>query len=101
MAYLGLADSLKGMQKIDKAIEAYSKVIELDAVSQSVGLMKRGLLYMQLKQNDKALTDFNLLVTITEENPHDSSTSLSKAYFYKAKALKKLNNMNDSVIYFE
>ena len=26
---------------------------------------------------------------------------MSKAYFYKAKALKKLNNMNDAVIYFE
>ena len=29
------------------------------------------------------------------------SGSLSKAYFYKAKALKKMNNMSDSVLYFE
>jgi tetratricopeptide (TPR) repeat protein len=69
MAYLGLADSLKGMEKLDKAIEAYSKVIELDSVSQSVGLMKRGLLYMQLKHNEKALVDFNMLVAIAEDNP--------------------------------
>ncbi len=29
------------------------------------------------------------------------STSMSKAYFYKAKALKKMNNMGDAVLYFE
>jgi hypothetical protein len=29
------------------------------------------------------------------------NTSLSKAYFYKAKALKKLNNYNDAILYFE
>lgn len=28
-------------------------------------------------------------------------TSLSKAYFYKAKALKKVDNMGDAVLYFE
>lgn len=26
---------------------------------------------------------------------------MSKAYFYKAKALKKMNNLNDAIIYFE
>ena len=29
------------------------------------------------------------------------TTSLSKAYFYKAKALKKINNWGDSILYFE
>jgi len=36
-----------------------------------------------------------------DENPEFTQTSLSKSYFYKAKALKKMNNMNDSVLYFE
>ena len=36
-----------------------------------------------------------------EQNQDFQSISLSKAYFYKAKALKKMNNMNDSVLYFE
>ena len=26
---------------------------------------------------------------------------MSKSYFYKAKALKKLNNCNDAILYFE
>jgi tetratricopeptide (TPR) repeat protein len=39
---------------------------------------------------------------MAENNCSDmGSTSLSKAYFYKAKALKKMNNLTDSVIYFE
>jgi len=35
MGYLGQADSLKGLGKIEKAIESYSKVIELDPQSMS------------------------------------------------------------------
>ena len=38
---------------------------------------------------------------IAEKNPADCTTSLSKAYFYKAKALKKMGNYCDSVLYFE
>lgn len=39
---------------------------------------------------------------MAEEQDNDFlSVSLSKAYFYKAKALKKMSNMNDSVLYFE
>lgn len=64
--------------------------------------MKRGLLYLQQKKNEEALKDFNKLTEMAEdENPEFTQTSLSKAYFYKAKALKKMNNMNDSVLYFE
>ena len=61
-----------------------------------------GLLYLQLKKNEEALEDFSKLSSLAEEAHQDYlSTSLSKAYFYKAKALKKLNNFNDSVLYFE
>ena len=64
--------------------------------------MKRGLLYLQQKKNEDALVDFNNLTELAEDENHESQqTSLSKAYFYKAKALKKMNNMNDSVLYFE
>lgn len=66
------------------------------------GLMKRGLLFLQQKKNEEALKDFNQLTELAEGQRQDfGSSSLSKAYFYKAKALKKMNNMNDSVIYFE
>ena len=64
--------------------------------------MKRGLLFLQLKQNEEGLRDFNQLIEKTEEQQEGYlNISLSKAYYYKAKTLKKLNNMNDAVIYFE
>ncbi len=30
-----------------------------------------------------------------------TNIAVSKSYFYKAKALKKLNNCNDAILYFE
>ena len=48
------------------------------------------------------MKDFNKLTEMAESQKREfSSISLSKAYFYKAKALKKMNNLNDAVIYFE
>ena len=67
--------------------------------------MKRGLLYLTMKNSELALQDFTKLTEIAEEhNLRPGATpnnSLSKAYFYKAKALKKLSNLNDAVLYFE
>ena len=64
--------------------------------------MKRGLLLLELKKNEDALCDFNKLIEMAEDKSADfQSVSLSKAYVYKAKALKKMNNLNASVLYFE
>lgn len=87
--------------------------------------MKRGILYLQMKNNERALEDFNRLCDIAEKESDDQATQLegtqlagtasmpgiqqnqgrsiavSKSYFYKAKALKKLNNCNDGILYFE
>lgn len=46
------------------------------------------------------MEDFTKLTEIAEEANH-TSNALSKAYFYKAKALKKINNLNDAILYFE
>lgn len=62
--------------------------------------MKRGLLLLQMKMNEEALKDFTNLTNLAEEN-NQPSPALSKAYFYKAKALKKVNNLSDSILYFE
>ena len=40
-------------------------------------------------------------MTEIAEESNQPPTALSKAYFYKAKALKKLNNLNDAILYFE
>ena len=102
MGYLGHGDSLKGLGRIEEAIKSYSRVIEVEPQSISQGLMKRGLLLLELKKNEDALKDFNKLIEMAEDKSTDfQSVSLSKAYFYKAKALKKMNNLNDSVLYFE
>jgi hypothetical protein len=49
------------------------------------------------------LEDFNKLCDDAEKENQDGSGSqaVSKSYFYKAKALKKLNNCNDAILYFE
>jgi len=62
--------------------------------------MKRGILYLQMKQSDKAFEDFNKLCDIAESD-QNPQISLSKAYFYKAKALKKIDNLDDSMLHFE
>jgi len=53
-----------------------------------------------MKLNEQALQDFTKLTDIAEES-NQPSPALSKAYFYKAKALKKINNLSDSILYFE
>ena len=40
-------------------------------------------------------------MTEIAEESNQPSQALSKAYFYKAKALKKLNNLSDAILYFE
>lgn len=55
---------------------------------------------LQMKMNKEALTDFDKLTLLAEES-NQPSPALSKAYFYKAKALKKMNNLSDSILYFE
>ena len=62
--------------------------------------MKRGLLFLQMKMSEQALEDFNKL-TEHAEGANQPAAALSRAYFYKAKALKKLNNLSDAILYFE
>lgn len=53
-----------------------------------------------MKFNEQALNDFTQLTEIAEEGSV-STSAISKAYFYKAKALKKMENLNDALLYFE
>ena len=46
------------------------------------------------------MQDFTKLTEIAEDS-NQPPAALSKAYFYKAKALKKMNNLNDAILYFE
>lgn len=57
------------------------------------GFMKRGILYLQMKEYESALSDFSNLVELDDFN--------SKAYYYRAKALEKLGNYEDAVLSFE
>ena len=71
---------------------SFSKAIEVDSKTVSQGLMKRGLLFLQMKMSEQALEDFNKL-TEHAEGVNQPAAALSRAYFYKAKALKKLNGV--------
>ena len=91
---------MKGIGNYNEALVSFSKAIEVDSKTVSQGLMKRGLLFLQMKMSEQALQDFNKLTEIAE-GTEQPATALSKAYFYKAKALKKLNNLSDAILYFE
>ena len=54
-----------------------------------------------MKYSEQALEDFNKLCDLAEQQNPQSSTAISKAYFYKAKALKKMENPNDAILHFE
>ena len=66
LGYLGQGDSLKGIGNYNGALQSYSKAIEIDTTCMQQGLMKRGILYLQMKYNDKALEDFNKLCELAE-----------------------------------
>lgn len=53
---------------LDKALELFSKALELDPQGKSA-LYERGVLYTNLKQLDLALFDFNKLIEIEDDNP--------------------------------
>jgi len=68
MGYLGQGDSLKGIGNYNGALQSYTKAIEIDQQTITQGLMKRGLLYLQMKYSEKALMDFNQLTDLAEES---------------------------------
>ena len=54
-----------------------------------------------MKYNEQALEDFNKLCDLAESQVPQSHIAISKSYFYKAKALKKMDNHNDAILHFE
>ncbi len=66
LGYLGQGDSLKGIGNYNGAFLSYSKAIEVDPTCESQGLMKRGILYLQMKYSEKALEDFSRLCDLAE-----------------------------------
>lgn len=53
LGYLGLGDSLKGIGNYNGALSSYSEAIGVDGNGCGhQGLMKRGILYLQMKYNE-------------------------------------------------
>lgn len=67
LGFLGQGDSLKGMGNFNGALVSYAQAIEVDSKTVSQGLMKRGLLYLTMKNSELALQDFTKLTEIAEE----------------------------------
>jgi len=55
------------MGNLNGALVSYAQAIEVDGKTVSQGLMKRGMLYLQMKNSDLALQDFTKLTEIAEE----------------------------------
>ena len=75
LGYLGQGDSLKGIGNYNGALQSYTKAIEIDLSCMQQGLMKRGILYLQMKYNDKALEDFDKLCELAEK---ESAETIAK-----------------------
>jgi len=93
LGLLGQGDALKGIGNYQGALSSYTNAIEVDKESQKQGYMKRGILHLQMRNYSSALEDFNKLIELDDFN--------AKAYFYRAKALEKLNSYDDAVLSFE
>jgi tetratricopeptide (TPR) repeat protein len=52
LGLLGQGDAYRGIGKLEKALHSYSEAIEVDKESQKQALMKRGILYLQMAQNN-------------------------------------------------
>jgi tetratricopeptide (TPR) repeat protein len=72
LGYLGQGDSLKGIGNYNGALQSYTKAVEIDSTCMQQGLMKRGILYLQMKYNDKALEDFDKLCELAEKESADT-----------------------------
>ena len=90
---MGQGDALKGIGNYQGAISSYTNAIDVDAESQKQGYMKRGIIYIQMRDYRSALNDFTQLIELDDFN--------AKAYFYRAKSLEKLKNYDDAVLCFE
>ena len=55
---MGQGDALKGIGNYNGALMSYSKAAEVDFQCKRQALMKRGILYLQMKYYDEALKDF-------------------------------------------
>lgn len=84
---------MKGIGNYQGAISSYTNAIDVDTESQKQGYMKRGILYIQMRDYSQALDDFTKLIELDDFN--------AKAYFYRAKSLEKLKNYDDAVLSFE
>jgi tetratricopeptide (TPR) repeat protein len=81
LGYLGQGDSLKGIGNYNAALNSYTSALSLDDNTTVQALMKRGILYHQMKYYDLALEDFSKLLEFEENN--------CRALFFKAKVLQK------------
>ena len=72
LGYLGLGDSLRGMQKIQEALASYKIAINIDKSSHKSGknlwfliylaYLKRGTLLYQLKMYELAIADLEKVI---------------------------------------
>jgi tetratricopeptide (TPR) repeat protein len=84
-------------EQYEKAIDDYSKVIELNPLSKCEPYYNRGLAYFRLFEFDKALADFNKAVELKPEN-EDAREFLIFLYYYSHQYDKVLSECKKSWI---
>ena len=90
--YLGLADSLIGMGDYQYAMNVLEQAFK-DPESHALALLKRGKMYFENQEFQRALKDLDRVLDLQKENV--------EAFYYRAFALLGLNNIIDAGLCLE
>ncbi|KAM3146723.1 hypothetical protein pb186bvf_001253 [Paramecium bursaria] len=93
IAYVGAAEAQKALNMVQASIESYNKAVECEDGQQKTALLKRSLLFIELKEYQKAMDDINILV---ELSPQDSS-----ALYLRGFVQAKQNQIQDAILSYE
>ena len=92
IGYLGLSESLLGMNDIPKALKVLEQATKHPSALTQV-LSQRGKIFFQTQDYNKALEDFNRLIELENNN--------AEAHYYKAFSLLGQNNLIDAAVSLE
>ena len=90
--YIGLADSLIGMGELESALKMIEQALKFPS-SVSSALLKRGKILFESQDFDKALEDFNTIITTDPSNV--------EAHYFKAFSLLGKDNLIDAAVALE
>ncbi len=94
-AYFSRGIALSYLKKFDKALEDYTKAIELKPKFKDAYL-ERGLLRLAMKKLDDAIADFDMVIKLDSKN-YVAYANRATAHFIKGNSVKALTDIKKSI----